>query len=34
LLAGALRHHNEERPHSSLAYLAPIECEQKMQEEA
>jgi putative transposase len=34
LLAEALRHYNEERPHSSLDYLTPIEYEKKKQEEA
>ena len=30
----ALRPYNEERPHSSLDYLTPIEYEKKKQEEA
>ncbi len=34
LLTEALRHYNEERPHSSLDYLTPIEYERKKQEEA
>ena len=34
LLIEALRPYNEERPHSSLDYLTPIQYEKKKQEEA
>jgi transposase InsO family protein len=33
-LTKSIRHYNEERPHSSLGYLTPVEFARKVQEEA